>query len=193
MSCRSPAFPQIGGHLAALAAAPFGWCVAGGWAIDLFLGRVTRSHADFEIAIDRRDQGGAREYFSGWRCTKVIPSTGTVAWAKGEVLELPIHELHVNSGSVAIEMLLNEFADGSWVFRRDPRITRDAGLFSLSLENGLRVLTPEIVLLYKAKITGEADRSDLLNAVPQLSESQRSWLRESLALAHTGHEWLNYL
>jgi hypothetical protein len=27
------------------------WCVAGGWAIDLFLGRQTREHGDLEIAV----------------------------------------------------------------------------------------------------------------------------------------------
>ena len=27
------------------------WYVAGGWAIDLFLGRTTREHADLEIAV----------------------------------------------------------------------------------------------------------------------------------------------
>jgi hypothetical protein len=32
------------------------WFVAGGWAIDLFLGKATRSHQDIEIAIFRKDQ-----------------------------------------------------------------------------------------------------------------------------------------
>jgi hypothetical protein len=29
------------------------WCVAGGWALDLWRGKETRSHADLEIAILR--------------------------------------------------------------------------------------------------------------------------------------------
>jgi hypothetical protein len=185
------AFPEIESHLSALAGATFGWCVAGGWAIDMFLGRKTRAHADFEIAIDREDQGRTREYFSGWLCAKVVPSTEAVAWGKDEILELPLHELHVENGGIKIEILLNEFTDGAWVFRRDPRIIREAGLFSLPLDGGPRILSPEIVLLYKAKINRDPDRADLLNAVPQLSESQRSWLQESLALAYPGHEWLS--
>ena len=32
------------------------WYVAGGWAIDLFLGRSTRAHSDVDIAILRRDR-----------------------------------------------------------------------------------------------------------------------------------------
>ncbi|MCL4541605.1 MAG: hypothetical protein M1396_04620 [Chloroflexi bacterium] len=32
------------------------WFIAGGWAIDLFLGRQTRAHKDVEIAVLRQDQ-----------------------------------------------------------------------------------------------------------------------------------------
>jgi hypothetical protein len=31
------------------------WCVVGGWSIDLWLGRETRTHGDLEIAIARSD------------------------------------------------------------------------------------------------------------------------------------------
>ena len=37
----------------ALAGLDVPWCVVGGWAIDLFLGRVTRKHEDLEIAVPR--------------------------------------------------------------------------------------------------------------------------------------------
>ncbi|MFD6463810.1 nucleotidyltransferase domain-containing protein [Streptomyces roseolus] len=29
------------------------WCVAGGWALDLFVGSTTREHEDIEIAVPR--------------------------------------------------------------------------------------------------------------------------------------------
>jgi hypothetical protein len=38
------------------------WGVAGGWALDLFLDRVTRKHEDIEIAVFREDQFILREY-----------------------------------------------------------------------------------------------------------------------------------
>ncbi len=41
------------------------WFIAGGWAIDLFLGKVTRPHQDIEIAIFRKDQLALRDYFDG--------------------------------------------------------------------------------------------------------------------------------
>jgi hypothetical protein len=39
-----------------LAAAPFPWWISGATAIDLFLGRETRSHADLDVGVLRRDQ-----------------------------------------------------------------------------------------------------------------------------------------
>jgi len=32
------------------------WGVCGGWAIDLYLAKVTREHHDIEIAVFRKDQ-----------------------------------------------------------------------------------------------------------------------------------------
>ncbi|WP_460529046.1 nucleotidyltransferase domain-containing protein [Flindersiella endophytica] len=45
-SCWTPS--EIAHHLTGIAAP---WCVAAGWALDLFLGRQTRKHGDIEIAI----------------------------------------------------------------------------------------------------------------------------------------------
>ncbi|MEL6984858.1 MAG: hypothetical protein AAFO29_20685, partial [Actinomycetota bacterium] len=38
------------------------WCVVGGWAIDLALGKTTREHEDLEIAVPRRDLPAIRRH-----------------------------------------------------------------------------------------------------------------------------------
>jgi putative ABC transport system permease protein len=43
------------------------WFVAGGWALDLFLGRVTRPHHDVDIALFREDQRQLRSHFIAGR------------------------------------------------------------------------------------------------------------------------------
>ncbi len=48
------------------------WFLAGGWAIDLFVRRVTRPHEDVEIAILREDQARIRDYLEGWELDKVV-------------------------------------------------------------------------------------------------------------------------
>ena len=40
--------------------------IAGGWAIDLFLGRQTRPHHDLDIQILRRDQAALRGLLADW-------------------------------------------------------------------------------------------------------------------------------
>lgn len=35
---------------------PHSWCIASGWAIDLFVNRISRLHKDVDIAIWRSDQ-----------------------------------------------------------------------------------------------------------------------------------------
>jgi hypothetical protein len=44
------------------------WCVAGGWALDLWHGKETRPHDDLEIAILRPDFAVFRAQLSGFRC-----------------------------------------------------------------------------------------------------------------------------
>jgi hypothetical protein len=44
---------------------PGRWWVAGGWAIDAWIGRATREHEDLEISILREDQASFRSYLDG--------------------------------------------------------------------------------------------------------------------------------
>lgn len=44
----------------------FPWAIAGGWSIDLYLGKVTRDHSDIEIAILRNHQLLIRQHLAGW-------------------------------------------------------------------------------------------------------------------------------
>ncbi|MDX1534072.1 MAG: hypothetical protein R3291_00440, partial [Thermoplasmata archaeon] len=52
---------------------PHPWFIAGGWAIDLHVGRITRSHEDAEIAVLRRDQKALRDHLEGWTLQHATP------------------------------------------------------------------------------------------------------------------------
>ena len=69
------------------------WGVAGGWSIDLFLGRETRPHADIDVAILRDDQRALRTRLAGARVEKVATHQ-LVHWSVDELLEAPVHEVH---------------------------------------------------------------------------------------------------
>lgn len=171
------------------------WFVAGGWAIDLFVGRETRLHADIEIAVFRRDQTAVQKHFADWRLLKAAGGNLS-AWNAGDFLELPVHAIHCFNERAEpnfLEILLNEADERNWIFRRDERITRPLAETSLTLDAGIRFLRPEIVLLYKSKNPRPKDEQDFETAVGLLGAESRAWLKNSLAITDAEHHWLKIL
>ena len=171
------------------------WGICGGWAIDLFLNRVTRSHSDVEIAVLRKDQIALRSYLGqpGWTFEKVSSESGLVPWAEDEFLELPVHEIwcrNPNSNPKVLEVLLNEFDGESFLFRRDASITLGFDSAFIQSDLGLPVLAPHIVLLYKSKGVRKRDTADFRNARPSLDSVSRSWLKAAIAKTSPRHRWL---
>lgn len=168
------------------------WFIAGGWAIDLFLGHETRKHRDIEIALFRQDQESIRTYLRNWNLQKVVK--GEFHHWKGEYLELPIHEIHGTSETGArIEILLNESNEFEWVFRREPSISRQLKDIKWVSKLGIPYLNPEIVLLYKAKNPKPKDEEDFMRAKNLLNEESRIWLKKGLEAHVPGHHWIGEL
>jgi hypothetical protein len=167
------------------------WFVVGGWAIDLFVGSQSREHDDIEIGIYRNDQQWLRRHLGAWQFTKVVNGE-SARWNDGELLELPVHELHARSSSPErqLEILLQEESNEHWLYRRNAEIgekKRDVCLVS----NGIPYLRPDIVLLFKAKNTRAKDERDFELVRERLTERQRDWLREALVKCHPEHRWLS--
>jgi hypothetical protein len=169
------------------------WYVAGGWAVDLFLGRETRPHPDIEVAVLRRDQRLLRNVFEVWDWSKVIPgSRGGVRaiWGEQEWLDLPIHELHARGPSGELmEVLLQESDIEAWRFRREPTISMPLSKLGVRSGLGIPILSPEVVLLYKAKSPGPKDEEDFSALLPALDDAQVAWLGEALDRCHPEHPW----
>jgi hypothetical protein len=171
------------------------WCVAGGWALDLFLGRVTRTHADLELAVLREDQAALQQHFAGWTLEKVVDGR-RVAWAAAERLALPVHEIHANSSGGpcrAIELLLNERERDEWVYRRDARVRLPIDRWIVPARGGVPVLCPAIVLLFKSKAPLPKDEADFRCVRDVLGHKRRQWLRDAMRLCHPDHPWAESL
>ena len=172
------------------------WYVCGGWALDLFLGRVTREHKDVDVAVARRDQLEVQGYLRrrGWKLEKA--ADGRLSpWEEGEELRLPLHGVWCRKerhDPDFFELLLNEIDDETFRFRRDPTVTLPRARMSFESTAGLRVLAPEVVLLYKSNSPGEHGE-DFHNAAPALSEEARAWLRGALDRVSPGHQWAREL
>jgi len=170
------------------------WFVSGGWAIDLFLGEVTRAHGDLEVGIYRRDQGALREWLVGWGFERVEEGRW-VEWPAGRVLELPDHQARVRDGvtGVEFEVFLNEATESHWLSRRHEALSRPLGEVWMVGAVGVPFIAPEIQLLYKAKYQRAKDEHDFALAAPRLDEGRRRWLIEALRVCHPGHDWLGRL
>lgn len=172
------------------------WYMVGGWALDLFLGRVTREHSDIDIAVLRADQDALRAHLVGWDLRKVVAGSDggiLVPWLEGEWLELPVHEIHARRSQgepAALEVLLLESTGDLWWFRRNREVVRPLARIGLRALDGLPFLAPEIVLLYKAKIHRPKDDQDFHSVRDALDAERREWLLQALATCHPGHPWL---
>ena len=165
------------------------WAIAGGCSIDLFLGEITRDHDDIEIVIFRNDQLAVREYLIDWNFKKV--NNGMVTpWNKGEILVSPIHEIYAEKSNKKVEILLNESDGDDWIYRRDSRIRRKLEKIFLTTKNGIPILSPEIILLYKSKGSRPKDEKDFRNTYEYMSFEQKQWLQESLKLIYNEHSWI---
>ena len=175
---------------------PRPWFVCGGWALDLFLGRVTRAHKDVDIAVARDDQFAVRSYLlgRGWTLEKAAGGELT-PWADGERLELPAHAVWCRNESHDpdfFEVLLNEVNGEQFRFRRDQSITLARGRMYFKSASGLPVLAPEIVLLYKSNCPEEYD-ADFRGTAQSLAEESRDWLKGALKKLFARHPWVDSL
>jgi hypothetical protein len=173
------------------------WCVAGGWAIDLWLGRATRAHADVEVAIFRDDQIALRDFLGpGWKFEIATPQKQPRPWHDDrQMLMLPIHEIHAVAagGRRRLEFLLNECDTVDWIYRRDGRVRWPKDQWTVTGAFGVPALAPHIALLYKSKNPRPQDELDLRSALPSMEPELRRWLGEAIRCSDENHPWLTSL
>lgn len=167
------------------------WFIAGGWALDLFLGAQSREHEDIEIALFRKDQKYLRNFLKNHEFKKV--SDGELQTWGDEYLYPPIHELYAIKRGHLLEILLNESKGKSWVFRRDTKIIRPKDHIWHTTKDNIPYLSPEIVLLYKVKNTREKDYIDFLAVKEYLNNEQKKWLKSSIQVHDSNHIWAKLL
>lgn len=178
-----------------LTAYPFAWYIASGWAVDLFLNRVTRVHHDVDIVIPRADQINLQLYLAdrGWRW--LTPLDGRLEpWPRHMRLALPRHQAHAHRDGVMLDCLLTDIEHGVWHYRRAPAILRAHERMALRSPLGLPYLAPELVLLFKSRSSSNQERAkdqaDFEQAAPHLEPERRAWLRWALTATTPDHPWL---
>ncbi|MFJ3221519.1 nucleotidyltransferase domain-containing protein [Kitasatospora sp. NPDC086801] len=185
-SCWTP--DEVAQRLAGIGAP---WCVAAGWALDLFRGGRTRAHGDIEIAIPAASFPEVRNRFPGY----VFDAAGSGRiWedATPEALAA-VHQTWLRdpaTGDYLLDVFREPHDRDVWICRRDERIRLPYSDIIRHTPGGVPYLVPELVLLFKAKNLRRKDQADFDATVPLMTPAQRGTLAELLARVHPGHPWL---
>lgn len=169
------------------------WWIAGGWAIDLFLGRQTRAHSDTDVLLLRRDQLVAQRALAGWDLHAADPPGVLRPWREGEWLAPPIQDMfgrRTPASDWALQLMLLEGEGERWIFRRTPAIGGPITALTRRSAEGIPFLAPEVQLLHKAHSLRPKDEADFALVLPLLDERARNWLAEALSLHAPAHPWL---
>ena len=171
------------------------WWVAGGWALDLFIGQQTRSHKDLDIGLLRRDVLTVIAALPSWEFFEAKDGLLTRLKA-GDSPRAEVNSLWcrpVKTRLWALELLLDWHDGESWVFRRQPTLQRSLSTIVKRGAGDIPYMAPEVQLLYKARPIREQDQSDFDSVAPRLDSDARAWLRNAIESIDPGHQWLSAL
>lgn len=172
------------------------WCVVGGWALDLWHGRVTRPHQDLEFTVLREDFGNVRHALSagdaGLRFYTV--EDGVFAPLPDGIQPGPeitqIWCWDVPARAWRVDIMIEPGTPRTWICKRDHAITRPRSEAVLVSPEGIPYLAPAAILLLKARHMRPKDLADFEITLPTLEALEKAWLRDSLAQLDAGHPWI---
>lgn len=175
------------------AAADFPWWIAGGFAIDHFVGRPLRCHGDIDVFLLRVDQAAVWALLARWDCWMADPPGTLRPWSTD--IALPSHVTDVwcreVGGPWRFQLMFDESDGPLWWSRRAAAVTRPIAELGTRGAQGIPFLAPEVQLFYKAKAPRPKDEIDFAAAWPLLSQSQQAWLKAAIAAAYGAENaWL---
>jgi GNAT superfamily N-acetyltransferase len=171
---------------------PVDWYIAGGWAVDLWLGRQTREHDDIEVAIDRTD-------FATWRADLAPFALYDVGHGRlrslgdGDEPDPRHHQVWLCDQAERVwrmDTFLEDQVPGWWTCHWLPWVRHPRTLAVARTAAGIPFLRPELVMLGKAKHRRAKDEADLRAVLPTLDDDARARLRIGLRTADETHPWL---
>ncbi len=181
------------------------WALCGGWAVDAWLGRKTREHADVDVAVLEEDQLALFKYMAeGWNLVghdDSVADDSEEPW-QGRTLLLPAHIHARRQDQPDLEFHLNEQRSGSWTFCRQPAIAMPLRKCIRQSPWGLPAVVPEVILYYKALPPGwrgvrpdlrPHDQTDFESLLAVLGTRRRAWISHAISQIDPGHSWLTQL
>jgi hypothetical protein len=170
---------------------PSRWWLSGGWAIDHWLGTVTRAHGDIDVSTLRPELStvlgslpGQLEPFAAMDghlhplASRVDDPDLRNVWLRDERCGRWVLQVNVEAADQEV-----------WRYRRDPRI---AVPWEMAVRQVGAVPTGSAVgqLLWKSLRPRPEDDADLAAALTVLSAGERRWLTDAIRTAHPSSPWL---
>ena len=173
------------------AGAPFKWGLAGGHAIEQFLGRTVREHKDIDVLVLRQDQLLLQRWLTpDWQLFAADPPGLLRQWQPDEYLHIGIHDVWAHRKGIQfwqLQIMLMETEGNRWYSRRDPRVGGNSDQL-IVLYGSVPCIRVEVQLLFKSKNHREKDDVDFEACLPQLSGDAKLWLGQNLQLLNPeGH------
>ena len=173
------------------------WAVAGGWALDLWLGAQTREHEDLEIAVPATGlpEIQARLEDLGLQLFE-IDDGQVIALGRGRSPGPRTHQTWAMDPAVQgwrMDIFREPGDAQTWIYRRTGELSAPRAWASGRNATGIPYLAPQIVLLFKAKATREKDEADFAIVAPRLSPEARDWLAAGLRTIQPRHPWIDRL
>ena len=176
--------------------APFKWALAGGYAVELFLGTSIRHHDDIDIIIYRDEQLALQTWLKNWQLYAADPPGTLRKWEEGEFLPYGIHDIwghQIGVDSWQLQIMVSEVEGNHWFSRRSPLI-RGNREDLITVYGGIPCIRIEVQLMYKAKGKRPKDIQDFHACIPKMSSEAKNWLKEKLIFLYPeGHDWLQFL
>ncbi len=189
---------------------PRPWSLCGGWAIDAWLGRISRDHGDVDLSVFDAHHQQLADQLAGWQLiahNSAVDGGSTGLW-DGRRLPVPSH-IHARSPADAgplpddgicqpamgwwLDIQIDDGDGDDCVLKREPRV-------ALAMRDAIRIspwrvptASPEVLLFFKAALPRRRDWRDFVAMLPRLDAQQIAWLRNAIALAYPEHPWIDAL
>jgi len=169
-----------------LSGATMPWGIAGGWALDLWQGNVSRPHSDIEISCFFADLPALLPVLDRFEIA-IARNKQLTTYEPGSTLPAPPFSLWLRRHGETLwdfEIVAEAELGGQWAYRRETSIRRPMATVFTRATSGWPIIAPEIQLLYKCKQPRDKDLLDLTRYVPALDAAARLWLRSAVTAAH---------
>ncbi|MFZ2015954.1 MAG: hypothetical protein WAV00_19230 [Nocardioides sp.] len=169
------------------------WWLVGGYALEAFTG-PWREHEDIDTSMLACDapllRGHVGDRWDLWTNDSGRIRPMTERWPDLPEPDCQIWVRRDWSSPWVMDMPLTPDVDGLWQNKRLPDHVVPLDEATWVTDDGVRVLNPEIVLLFKATNGRPKDRRDFDRARPLLDDAQRDWLRGAIETWDPEHAWL---